>query len=443
MKLSEVGTDIGEGAFSYCEALATVENMQFAKNIDGYAFAYTAITEADLSGAISLGDTVFLKEKLTPFKVKLGNALVSLGNNPFAMCKIQPICMETVENFNGVDYTTTLYTYDLSDAVRIVDGSVYCKVENGGYELIVYTGLNPTNFHVAEDTVRVSAFAFACSDVEMVTLPYTVAAVGHKAFYDCQSLKTVVFTSYRAPIIEEEFDSYYYESLEHIPGTGDFGTYNDYDGSEVVINGMGLIPYYMWNATGGMYSNVFYGANFVDYVGYVDNKLTMVRPSNGQNYGTYILNQYFDIVIDGAAGADDTTLAAIAAINKIPERVTYEHRDIVAAARADYDKIATKAQQALVTNYDVLISAEQRIKALAPEEDKVEDESGDTTVVAPVKKKVNMTWLAWVILVVGVGGVAAAIVYDLNRNGKLKLPAKKSKKQESSSDEEEAPASEQ
>ncbi len=439
VKLSEVGTDIGEGAFSYCEKLSNVENMKFAKNIDGYAFAYTAITEADLSGAESLGDTVFLKEKLTPFKVTLGESLVSVGNNPFAMCQILPFGVEVVETFNGVDYTDTIYTYDLNDSVRIIEGSLYCKVVNGGYELIVYTGLNPTNFHVADDTVRISAFAFACTDIEMVTLPYTVAAVGHKAFFDCQSLKTVVFTSYHAPIIEEEFDSFYYESMEHIPGTGDFGSYNDYDGSEVVINGMGLIPYYMWNATGGMYSNVFYGANFVDYVGYVEDKLTMVRPSNGQNYGTYILDQYFNIVIDGAAGADDITLAAIAAINRIPERVTYEHREIVAAARTAYDKIATKAQQALVTNYDILISAEQRIKALAPTDDVVEDIPDE---IIP-EKKMNLTWLAWVILVLGVGGVAAAIVYDLNRNGVIHLSFLDNKKQKSQASEEESSASEQ
>ena len=36
------------------------------------------------------------------------------------------------------------------------------------------------------------------------------------------------------------------------------------------------------------------------------------------------------------------------------------------AARAAYDKIATLEQQALVTNYNVLVSAEQRIAALTP-----------------------------------------------------------------------------
>ena len=423
--LSEVGTDIGEGAFSYCEKLSTVENLQHAKNIDSYAFAYTAIVEADLSGAISLGDTVFLKDKLTPFTVKLGSNLTSVGNNPFAMCQIKPFSIETVITFNGVDYPSVSYTFDLNDSVRVVDGALYAKAPNGGYELIVYTGLNVDNIHIAENTIRIGAFAFAGTDVKMVTMPYTVAAVGHKAFFGCNDLRTVIFTSYDAPIIEEEFDSVYYETFEHIPGTGDFGNYNDYEGNEISITGMGLLPYYMWNATGGMYSNVFYGANFVDYVGYVDNKLTMVRPSNGQHYDTFVLDQYFDIVIDGAPGADDITLAAIDAINRIPERVTYEDRDIVYAARAAYDKIATKIQQSLVTNYDVLVTAEQRIKALTPtdgSEGSSGDESGENS------PKANMAWIAWIVLVVGIGGVAAAVLFELSREGKLQLPKVPKKK---------------
>ena len=247
----------------------------------------------------------------------------------------------------------------------------------------------------------------------MVKLPYTVASIGHKAFYGCDDLTAVVFSSYYAPILEEEFDAAYYESYEHVPGSGNYGEYEDYDGTPVSIDGMGLIPYYMWNATGGQYSNVYYGANFVDYVGYVNDKLTMVKPVNGKYYDTYIMDQYFNLRIDGAAGADDTTLAAIAAINAIPERVVYEHKPIVEAARAAYNKIATKEQQALVTNYDVLVSAEQRITALTPAEPEPEP--------APVPKT-GAAWLAWVIIALGIAGVVAAVYFDRKREKAVQEP---------------------
>ena len=411
--LGEAATDIGEGAFSYCKKLSTVSGLGYCDNLDSYAFAHTAMTDLDLSGTVKLGDFVFLKEKETPVKVTLGSDLKSIGDNPFTMCKLEPFCLAETQDFNGQSNIHKTFTYEISDSVRVINGSLYCDVPEG-MELVVYTGSENAQMQVAEGTVRICAYAFAGSDVEMVKLPYSVTAIGHKAFFGCDKLDTVSFGSYKAPILEEEYDPAYYESMKHMPGTGDFGTYTDYVGNQVQINGMGLIPYYMWNATDGLYSNVFYGANFVDYVGYVDNKLTMVRPINGKYYDSYILSQYFDRSFDGAAGADDVTLAAIKAIKAIPERVSYSDKDLVEKARAAYNKIATIEQQALVTNYSDLVTAEQRIISLTPTEEVQEEEQ--------VKKA--MTWLAWVVIALGAAGVAGAVTVEtINTKKKQKQEA--------------------
>lgn len=366
--LSENGTDIGEGTFSYCDVLPGAVNLNCSENIGPYAFAYTAIVEADLSGAVVIDDYAFLKEELTPFKVTLGGNLTTLGDNPFAMGILEPFALSETKSFKGTEYVENTYTYDLTDSVKVIDGSLYNQIDSG-LVLVTYTGMDPVDVKVAEDTVRISAHAFTGTDVQMVTMPHTIKAIGHKAFYLCEDLHTVVFGSYNAPILEEEFDAAYYESFEHIPGTGDYGAYTDYDGNDIQIYGTGMLPYYMWNVSDGMYSNVFYGANFVDYVGYVEDKLTMVRPSNGEGYDSYIYGQYFDMAIDGSQAPDDVAMAAIAAIKAIPERVTYENKDLVEAARAAYTKIATVMQQAQVYNYADLISAEQRITALTPTEE--------------------------------------------------------------------------
>ena len=366
--LSESGTDIAEGTFSYCDVLTGAKNLNCSENIGAYAFAHSAVTEADLSGAVVIDDFAFLKEELTPFKVTLGEKLTTLGENPFAMCTLEPFATQETLSFNGAERTEFTYTYDLSDTVKVIDGSLYCQIDTG-LVLVAYAGTDPVDVHVAEDTVRLSAYAFTGSNVQMVTMPHTTTSIGHKAFYLCNDLHTVVFGSYHAPILEEEFDAAYYESFEHIPGTGDYGEYEDYDGTQVQINGNGMLPYYMWNVSDGLYSNVFYGANFVDYVGYVEDKLTMVRPSNGEGYDSYIYGQYFDLTIDGSQAADDVALAAINAIDAIPERVTYEDRALVETAREAYTRIATVMQQAQVHNYADLISAEQRITALTPTEE--------------------------------------------------------------------------
>ena len=372
LKLSEEGTDIGEGAFAYCDPLAEIENLRFSENIGDYAFAYVTVTKADLSGAKSVGTHAFIKEELTPFEVTLGEQLTQLGDNPFAMCAIEPFSRIEKIDINGNEDETVSFSFNISDSVYVINGSLYCKTVNG-LELITYAGTDHEDASVAECTVRISAMAFAGSDIVRIKMPYMTTAIGHKAFYACDKLEIVVFGSYTAPIFEEEFDPTYYENYEHVPGSGDYGTYTDYDGNEVPIIGMQLVPYFMWNATGGLYHNVFYGANFVDYVGYVENKLIMVSPVNGNGYDSYICDQYFGYRIDGPAAPDKITVAAIIAINAIPERVSYEDKPLVEAARAAYDQIATVEQQALVTNYAALVSAEQRIAALAPTEDVIED----------------------------------------------------------------------
>lgn len=420
--LGDAVREIGEGAFSYCESLTEVSGLGYTDNIGAYAFAYTAIVKADLFDTVELGDYAFLKEELTPFEVTLGEKIKVLGDNPFAMCVIAPFSKTDVVTFNGVDYESVVYTFDISETVHVIDGSLYCNVPNG-LELTVYAGTDHENALVAEGTVRITSYAFAGSDVVNVTVPYMVTSIGHKAFFGCEKLGIVVFKSYEKPVFEEEFDSFYYETFEHIPGSGDYGTYTDYDGEEISITGTGLVPYYMWNATDGLYSNVFYGANFVDYVGYVEDKIIMVKPSNGKHYDTFITKQYFDITIEGDVAADDVTLAAIAAIANIPERVTYADKAIVEAARAAYDKIATLAQQALVTNYSVLVSAEQRIIALTPAAPEAPSEDPNAGLLSEKFMKIAGG--------VGIGVCGAALVFMLVMSGKDKLFGKFSKKNKS------------
>ncbi len=360
---SASGTDIGEGSFSYCEKLATAENLNASKSIENYAFAYTALTEANLTGAEKLGTAVFLKEEMTPFTVVLGESLKEVGDNPFALCDVSLVRTETDENGKQ----TTTNTYAVGKDIFVEDGVLYSKNAKG-LELITYAR-DAAQYKVLPDTVRIAAMAFAGTDVELVNLPNTLTALGHKAFYGCEKLDMVVLNSYIAPTLEEEFDPSYYNSLAHVPGTGDFGTYTDYDGTEVTIEPMQIIPYFMWNATGGMYSNAYYGATFVDYVGAVEEKLTLVRPVNGKNYDSFIYQQYFGLVLDGPAAPDALTLATIRAIAALGDKVSYDQKAQVEAARASYDKIATLEQKALVTNYASLISAEQRITALTPAEE--------------------------------------------------------------------------
>ena len=131
--------------------------------------------------------------------------------------------------------------------------------------------------------------------------------------------------------------------------------------------GLGIVPYYMWNIT-SHYNNFYFGANFVDYIGHIENKLVMVRPSNGLYYDTFILGQYFSDVVMGSTAMTDETANVYAMIDALPSSITLADENAVVTARKAYDAISSLEQQSLVTNVSKLTSAESVIKYLKQRE---------------------------------------------------------------------------
>ncbi len=405
---------VGEGAFAYCPLLASVDGMENVKVIGDYAFAYTALTSADLTSCEELGTHAFMKEKdkRVRFNLTLGTKLEKIGDGPFVYCDLAPFSTTATESFNGVDYTTTVYTFDLGDTVRIINGSIY-EVVPDGLELVYYCHMDKVA-KIADNTVRIGAYAFCGSDAVNIVLPYTVASIGHKAFFDCEKLAIVNFSSYYAPTLEEEYDAYYFQSNENLP------TLPEYD-TDLGGTGLGIIDYFMWNV-GGDKTNIFYGANFKNYVGKVDNKIIMIKPVNGVHYDSFIFSQYFDTVFEGANAADNNTLAAIDAINRLPATITLNDKAAVELARALYNKVSSNEQKALVTNYQKLTDAERMISDLEylANQGTQTPEPDDTT------EPEGMPWWAVLLIVlgslIGLCGILVGLAFilrELARRGKL------------------------
>ncbi len=445
--LNPITVRIGEGAFSYCTTLNTVKNFNKINYVGDYSFAYTALTEANLEYATYVGDFAFIKEEKTPFALTLGENIVTLGDNPFVLCEIGPFYKVVEEKWNGQTVATSyLYTYDINDYVKIINGSIYCAVPDG-LELTTYIGLDKDgksldkdNVKLDESTVRITAMSFLGSDISRITLPHSLRAIGHKAFFQCGNLQIVVFESYEAPVLEEEFDQALYDAFENIPCVGEYEfTYSeDTDGdgkldtqTPVFYQGLGMIPYYMWNISSTKYNNIYYGANFVDHIGHVNENnrsyanmgnLIMVAPSNGVYYDSFILSQYFGSYISGSVAADDITLAAMAAINALPERVTLEDEPLVIAARAAYNKISSVEQQALVTEHlQKLVNAENLIKAYKNAGATTSPDTNDDATNEKDPTKIALIVLA-IIEAVEIIGVAAALAvwFYLRRQKKLR-----------------------
>ncbi len=386
VKFNKNEVDIEEGAFANCTLLKNTENFASVKNIGAYAFAYTDLRGADLRDAVTVGDHAFIKESMTnyTFDLKLGKNIESLGDNPFAMCRLAPIYKTEPITFGGAEVGTEyIYTFDFDTSenskcnIKIINGSIYCKVPYG-LELVTYIGLDKDgesieekNVVVADGTVRISGMAFAGSNIKKATLPHSLNSIGHKAFYECGKLSAVIFKSYTAPTLEEMFDENYYNSFENLPCEGDyeFNYYEDLNGNGILegneitlvtYKGLGIVPFYMWNISSNKYNNVYYGASFVDYIGHTlssnrrfDNMgdLIMVSPSNGVGYDSFIYGQYFSEYISGAAAADDITQAAIDAICAIPDNLTINDEALVVAARKAYDKATNQLQLSILSGY--------------------------------------------------------------------------------------------
>ena len=369
---AEGGVTVGDGAFSNCLALTTLENGGNITYFGDYAFAYTRIPGIDLSSAEYIGAHAFIKDTATDFElakdengvVKFSESLYFIGDNPFAFCNIDKIFVMGSEEFNGNSHPTGKnYTFDISNDVKVIEGSLY-RVVPFGLELICWSG--DASAVVADGTTRISAMSFAGSDITRAALPASLISIGHKAFYACDNLGLITFQSYEAPSLEEEYDYMYYANLENIPASGTYYYTDAHDYTEQSVEGLGIVPFHAWYAE-QLPTTCFYGASFVDYIGHLEGKqIAMVKPVNGKYYDSFVLSQYFSTSINGSATLESATIAAIAAIDKIPEikELKLSDKAIVEAARTAYNLVLSFTQRDLVTNYQKLTQAEKRISDL-------------------------------------------------------------------------------
>jgi hypothetical protein len=204
----------------------------------------------------------------------------------------------------------------------------------------------------------------------------------------------VIFKSYYAPYLEEEYDINYV-TVENYPVSG------SYYGNE----GLGIIPYYMWNVTP---VNLFYGANFVNHIGHIENKLVMVKPANGQYYDSFVYGQYFDAVVEGNNAAVDATLNVMAMIAQLPTSITLAHQSQVEAIRQAYNMLPSIEQQALVSNYNDLLKAESMIKYLIERENENDDDNEGEDIVVVTPEQALPVYALILIIVEGVIILAGA-----------------------------------
>ena len=269
---------LGDQAFAGCESLKFV-TAPLLETVGYGAFAYTAIEELVIS-----------------------DSLKDVGYNIF----------EGSESFKGFYAMVGDDKVDTATLANVVidRGVLYTKSDRG-YILVTYpTAKDYDEYTVIEGTVRVEFGAvLGNKNLEKVILPSTLKYIGNFAFYGCDNLKTVVFKSYYAPVLEG--------TMTGTEITIDATNASDYTAFDL------LYKYDFYFLTQSEVAVPYYYSTFIDVVGHKNTKdLVAVVPDNCEGYESLIYDAYFTLSeTTSGVTAGKYANAFMDAVSKLPANV--------------------------------------------------------------------------------------------------------------------------
>ena len=198
---------ISRGAFRNC---AKLENIEFAKDKDGnVASSLQFIHDRAFAGCSSLKsfevpDSV-VRIKPSAFEgcsllatVALGKGALSVDERAFANCaSLRRLDLSRVEKLRTFDKTALVGTPDDLEIVFPDDSSFLTAdgflLTNDGKTINAYLGKRSGEIAIPEgvESIDQSFFGMAAG-IESVRLPKSLRAIGSRAFYRCESLKSVI-----------------------------------------------------------------------------------------------------------------------------------------------------------------------------------------------------------------------------------------------------------
>ena len=293
---------VGDQAFAGCTALS-VFNAPNMETIRYGAFALTAIEELEVSNNLKeFQFSVFEQnDKFTAFYAMVDGE------------KVYDVVLDNIVLDQGVLYT----------------------VVKNGYVLSCYPAAKTnTEYTVLDNTIRIEyTAAWGNKYLEKITFPESLRTIGNYAFYTCDNLKTVVFNSYYAPLLEGTVTGEEIlitsESIDQYPGF-DILYYYDYYYREI---GQVAMPMYYFN--------------FIGAVGSLKaSDLTFVIPENCENYDSLLYRAYFKSSEETSGVTTGRFAKAfIEAVNALPEVATRFDKALVDATINAYNALESHADE--------------------------------------------------------------------------------------------------
>ena len=284
----------------------------------------TNLTSVSIPAVEYIGDNAFASTAMKEFEV--GESLQEFGAGVFEGC-------DTFEAFFATVDGEKVYDAEL-DHVMISGGVLYTKWAKG-YTLVCYpTAKADTEYTVAENTIRLE---FGCakenSKLEKIILPRTLEYIADYAFYGCDNLKTVVFNSYYAPVIE---GSLYGETLNITHANKD-----NYPGFDI------LYRYSYEYMLDGRIDYPIYYRNFKGDIGSSEaTDLTAVLPQNCEGYDAMVFRAFFAVSEENSGvTAGPYAVAFMEAVFKLPDSIDRFDRLLMEAAIGAYNALQGHSEE--------------------------------------------------------------------------------------------------
>ncbi len=372
---SKLYNTVGNGAFSGCGKLATVNNLDKVVYIGEQAFYNTKLSTLTLTNVKEIGRGAFAVEnesgskeatytaidmpnveKIAPYAfLNGGQSVVAL---PASVTEIGYGAFASSAKLKGFTVAEGNDTFFAKDKDADGYGVLYRYIDKAAktYEIVCY----PANrvqaatedkkvYTIADGTVYVQAAAFfevnkatkenTAIGLDRVVLPHSINVIGEDAFFG-SGIQEYVFESVQAPVLETTFRQ---EVADWVETIADENTVSYYKG------------YYYTN-----FETYFY--HYTQF-GNQTSTLKMYYPVNGIGYDNYVYRLYFGKSVQTEIVKTDTTREFIetlegVSLEKIVSWATWDNTDaevkeeVVACAeliknlRATYDLLCKDAGQA-------------------------------------------------------------------------------------------------